>query len=467
MPSDSGVTSSSRTSLTSPFSTPAWIAAPIATTSSGLTLRLGSLPKNCLTVSMTLGMRVMPPTRITSSISEALSPASFSALRHGPIVRWIRSSTSASSLARVSLMLRCLGPCWSAVMNGRLTSVCIDDDSSILAFSAASFSRCKREPVVAQVDPLLFFELVGEIVDDVLVEVLAAEERVAIGRFDLEHAVADLEHRDVEGAAAEIVDRDRAAALALHAVGERRRGRLVDDAQHFEPGDLAGVLGRLALAVVEIGRHGDDRLGHRLAEIGLGGFLHLLQDEGADLRRRVFLAAALDPGVAIVARDDLVGDEIDVLLDHRVGEAPADQPLDRKERVLGIGHGLAFRRLADEAFARLGERHHRGRGAHALAVLDHLGVPAFHHGDAGIGRAEIDTDDLAHGHLIVKSRTGRPGEAPSRSPGKWLVSHPLTLQGYICQRSERYNGSAGFARGSPGCFATPTMAGRSRRSCST
>src|SRR3546814_2697084 len=34
MPSDSGVTSSSSTSLTSPWSTPAWIAAPIATTRS-------------------------------------------------------------------------------------------------------------------------------------------------------------------------------------------------------------------------------------------------------------------------------------------------------------------------------------------------------------------------------------------------------------------------------------------------
>lgn len=43
-PSDKGVTSSSRTSLTSPLSTPAWIAAPRATTSSGLTLMLGSLP---------------------------------------------------------------------------------------------------------------------------------------------------------------------------------------------------------------------------------------------------------------------------------------------------------------------------------------------------------------------------------------------------------------------------------------
>ena len=46
MPSDSGVTSSSRTSLTSPPSTPAWIAAPIATTSSGLTPLWGSLPPN-------------------------------------------------------------------------------------------------------------------------------------------------------------------------------------------------------------------------------------------------------------------------------------------------------------------------------------------------------------------------------------------------------------------------------------
>ena len=110
MPSDSGVTSSSRTSLTSPCSTPAWIAAPIATTSSGLTPRCGSRPKNSFTVSMTLGMRVMPPTRITSAISEGTSPASFSADLHGPMVRWIKSSTSCSSFERVSLMLRCFGP---------------------------------------------------------------------------------------------------------------------------------------------------------------------------------------------------------------------------------------------------------------------------------------------------------------------------------------------------------------------
>ena len=67
MPSDSGVTSRSRTSFTSPFSTPAWIAAPIATTSSGLTPLWGSLPNSFFTASCTAGMRVWPPTRITSS----------------------------------------------------------------------------------------------------------------------------------------------------------------------------------------------------------------------------------------------------------------------------------------------------------------------------------------------------------------------------------------------------------------
>ena len=48
MPSESGVTSRSRTSLTSPLSTPAWIAAPTATTSSGLTPLCGSLPMQLL-----------------------------------------------------------------------------------------------------------------------------------------------------------------------------------------------------------------------------------------------------------------------------------------------------------------------------------------------------------------------------------------------------------------------------------
>src|SRR3954463_8372440 len=139
MPSVSGVTSSRSTSLTSPASTPAWMAAPTATTSSGLTPRCGSLPVSSLTFSWTEGMRVMPPTSTTWSTS---TPASVSACLVGPTVRSSRSFVSSLSLERDRRMSRCLGPDWSAVTNGSEICVSCVVDSSTLAFSAASNSRC-------------------------------------------------------------------------------------------------------------------------------------------------------------------------------------------------------------------------------------------------------------------------------------------------------------------------------------
>ena len=44
----------------------------------------------------------------------------------------------------------------------------------------------------------------------------------------------------------------------------------IDDTLHVQTGDPAGVLGGLTLGVGEVGRHGDDRLGDGLAQIGLG-----------------------------------------------------------------------------------------------------------------------------------------------------------------------------------------------------
>ena len=110
MPRDSGVTSRSTTSETSPARIPPWIAAPTATTSSGFTLRFGCFPKIASTLACTAGTRVDPPTRITSSICPGWSPASFRACWHGAAVRSTSGWTRDSNFARVSEMFRCLGP---------------------------------------------------------------------------------------------------------------------------------------------------------------------------------------------------------------------------------------------------------------------------------------------------------------------------------------------------------------------
>ena len=97
-------------------------------------------------------------------------------------------------------------------MKGRFTSVSRLVDSSCLAFSAASRRRCMRHAVLAQVDAEALVEPLDQEVDDAGVEVLAAQEAVAAGGLDLVDALGQLQQRDVEGAAAQIVDRDLAAS---------------------------------------------------------------------------------------------------------------------------------------------------------------------------------------------------------------------------------------------------------------
>ena len=60
----------------------------------------------------------------------------------------------------------------------------------------------------------------------------------------------------------------------------------------------------------------------------------------------------------------------------------------------------ALGRRADEDLAVFHVRDDRRRRARAFRVLDHLGRAAFHDGNAGIGRTEVDADDLGHGLLL-------------------------------------------------------------------
>ena len=102
----------------------------------------GSFLKISLTCSWILGIRVEPPTKITSSIFDAVRPASLIALIHGSTVLSIRSETNSSNLARVNVRFKCFGPDESAVTKGRLISACLELDSSVLAVSADSRRRC-------------------------------------------------------------------------------------------------------------------------------------------------------------------------------------------------------------------------------------------------------------------------------------------------------------------------------------
>ena len=157
----------------------------------------------------------------------------------------------------------------------------------------------------AQIDPVFGMNLVQSNGQQQVVDIVAAQVRVAVGRLHLEDPVAQFENGNVEGAAAQVVDSDGAHFGAIQAVGQRRCRGLIDQAQYFKSGHAPRVLGGLALRVVKIGGHGDDRLRHRCAEEPFRIALELAQDVSRNLRWRKLHLAQLN--TRDLASLDIVG----------------------------------------------------------------------------------------------------------------------------------------------------------------
>ena len=89
---------------------------------------------------------------------------------------------------------------------------------------------------------------------------------VAGRRLHLEDAVLNRQDGNIESAAAKVKDENIAlcANLLVKTVRDGSRRRLVDDPQNVESRDRYGVIGCLALGVVEVRRNGHHRIGHRL-----------------------------------------------------------------------------------------------------------------------------------------------------------------------------------------------------------
>src|SRR5438128_1376304 len=124
------------------------------------------------------------------------------------------------------------------------------------------FAKLLREFAVGrEIDFIVLENLLVDKGLQKIVNIIAAEMGVAVGGENLV---------DVESAAAEIVDGDFAALFLVKAVGECSSSRLIDKAQNLEAGDFAGVLGGLALGIVEICRDGDNGAVDSFAEVSLG-----------------------------------------------------------------------------------------------------------------------------------------------------------------------------------------------------
>ena len=217
--------------------------------------------------------------------------------------------------------------------------------------------------------------------------------RIAIGRLDLDHALAHFQNRNVERAAAKVVDGNRLVLALVEPVRQRRRRGLINNALHFEAGNLPGIFGSLPLRVIKVCRHGDDRFRHLLAQVVFGRFLQLLQDQRRNLRRSVLLPLRHHGHVVAIALY-LIWNHLQLFADLVI--APSHEALDRINRVLRIGNGLPLGDLPHQPFAGLGEPNDRRGGPATLFIRYNFRLATLHNRHAGVGGAEVDSNNLSH-----------------------------------------------------------------------
>ena len=230
--------------------------------------------------------------------------------------------------------------------------------------------------VLAQIDPVHRREFVGHVVHQKVVEIVAAELRIAVAGEHLEHPGLGLDDRHIERTATEVVNEESLFRGLARVVNECGRGRLVDDPHDFQPGQRTGFARRLALAIVEVRGDRNHRLRYRLTQFLFGTLF-----QGAQDHRRDFLRAKL-------------------LLPERDFDVLAHLPLDRLHRAFRGQHPLIACGFADENLAVFRQSHNRRQNR--VAVFDEdFRHPVDEHGDFAVRRPEVDTNDRFRHDLTV------------------------------------------------------------------
>ena len=245
------------------------------------------------------------------------------------------------------------------------------------------FQTLHSHRVFRQVDAFVALEILHEPVDDDLVEIVAAEVRVAIRRDHFKHTTTKFEDGNIERTATEVEHGDFHIFVSLiDTVGQSGSRRLVHDALHVQTCNLTSLFCGLTLRVGEIGRHGDDGVGHFLSEIVLGGLFHLLEHHRRDFLRRVFASVDIDTRITSLVHNR-VRHALGLFAGLFVGFT--HKTLDRIDRVFRVRNGLTLGRIAHLALAFFHKTNHRGSRALALAVGDYYWLVALKHGNAAVG----------------------------------------------------------------------------------
>ena len=231
--------------------------------------------------------RRIAPVIVAPGLPTFLACAAFAFLRPGTVPPWLGLLVAAGGLA--ALLAEANGVENEPHIKDALATLVIHSTMCKAAGEAAMANGQQNEDGIVTPSPLYISalkyyknEFHAKLLD--ILHDIAGTLTVNAPTF------ADFEHRNIKRPAAEVVNCDGLILLLIETVRQRRRRRLVDDALHIQPGNLARIFRGLPLGVIEVRGNSDHRVVYLLAQVVFRRLLQLLQNHGGNLRRRMLLA---------------------------------------------------------------------------------------------------------------------------------------------------------------------------------
>ena len=183
--------------------------------------------------------------------------------------------------------------------------------------------------------------------------------------------------------------------LLVQTVGQSSCSGLIDNTENIQTRNSTGILGRLALGVIEVGRNRDYRVSDLLTQVALGSRLHLLEHGSGDLlsteRLSLTVYSCLNERLVCSTRLDLEGPVGHIGLYGCIAELAANQTLSIKDRIDRVRCSLGLGCIADETL--LGsEGHVGGSSTIALVICDNFNTVILPDTDAGVCSSKINPD---------------------------------------------------------------------------
>ena len=251
-------------------------------------------------------------------------------------------------------------------------------------FFGGFFQSLQCHRVLAQVYAFFGFELIGQPIDNYVVEVITSEVGISVGRFYFEYAISQFKNRYIERTATEVEYGDFHIFICfVETVGQSCGSRFVDNTAHIQAGDFARFFGCLTLRVVEVSRYGNNGFVDLLSQIVFGRFFHFLKDHGRYFLRRIKTPVDVDTRHIVFAAYYFIRYTGDFVLD--LIEVFTHETFDREDRTSRVGDSLTFGGVAHFTFATIYKCNNRRSRSTAFAVCYDNRIVAFHDGNTRVG----------------------------------------------------------------------------------